>query len=101
MQKHAKRQRNDNFKYAFTSERPPKDKKLTKNCYLEDDFYNKAKHFLKEKTEKQLRLAFARPARNKDRSKPKQLTKWKFQTKRCKKFLLQSDYHCNACQSLT
>ena len=46
------------------------------NCYLEDDFYKKSKHFLKEKTEKELRLSAARPARNKDRSKPKQLTKW-------------------------
>lgn len=32
-------------------------KDTQKNCCLEDGFYNKAKHFLKEETEKQLRLS--------------------------------------------
>ena len=32
-----------------------KDSRIT--CYLEDDLFDKAKHFLKEKTEKQLGLA--------------------------------------------
>ena len=50
-----------------------KTKDSQKNYYLQDYFYNKAKHFLKEKTEKHLRLSG-----NKDRSKPiaKQLAKW-------------------------
>ena len=41
-----------------------KTKDSTKKYYLEDDFYNKAKHFLKEKSEKQLRLSAARSAGN-------------------------------------
>ena len=48
-----------------------KTKDSQKKYYLQDYFYNKAKHYLKEKTEKQLLLSG-----NKDRSKPKQLTKW-------------------------
>ena len=47
---------------------PTKTRDSQKNCYLEDDFYNKAEHFLNDKTEKQLRLSANHPAGNKDRS---------------------------------
>ena len=54
--------------------------------YLDDDFYDKAKTFLKEKTEKQLDVSG-----NKDRSEStEELTTWEQQTVRRKKWVYQN-----------
>ena len=50
-----------------------KDSRIT--CYVEDDFYDKAKNFLKQKRQRQLGLS-----RDDDRSDPnEELTKWEQQ----------------------
>ena len=66
-----------------------KSKLKTKDCpitfYLDDDFYDKARIFLKKKTEKQLDVSG-----NKDRTEStEELTTWEQQTVRRKKWVYQ------------
>lgn len=61
-----------------------KDSKIT--CYLENEFYDKAKNFLREKTQKQLGLT------NDHRSEPcGTLTKWEEQTVTRKKWIFNNN----------
>lgn len=62
-----------------------KDSRIT--CYVEDDFYDKAKNFLKQKRQRQLGLS-----RDDDRSDPnEELTKWEQQMITRKKWIYSNN----------